>query len=128
MTFKWENYLKIADELNIHAKTHVSAEACFRSAISRSYYAVYCKARNRLLSEGFVFNTDRDSNGKHKQVSDEFKLSGDTIRIKIGVDLKRLRRYRNDADYKDNFPDILEKQSKYALKTASRIIIDLKII
>ena len=47
MAFDWEDYLSLAKELASRAD-----EAALRSAASRAYYAVFCKARNNLRREG----------------------------------------------------------------------------
>jgi len=49
MSFDWRTYLQLADALIKHQTATVPQEAYLRSAISRSYYGVFCIARNFLI-------------------------------------------------------------------------------
>lgn len=99
MSFDWLEYLNLARELSGQTTSPPTAEAKSRSAISRAYYAVLCKARNHL----------RDNDGQeiprgtnlHEYVIMEFQESRETERKEIGIGLDRLRINRNRADYND---------------------------
>lgn len=45
MSFDWEDYIRLSEELI--KKTGALEEANFRSSISRGYYGVFCIARNK---------------------------------------------------------------------------------
>lgn len=49
MSFDWHLYVALASELLETAKTEGMEEAYFRSSISRSYYGVFCIARNKRV-------------------------------------------------------------------------------
>ncbi len=88
MRFNWEDYIHFAEGL-----LSESEESCFRSAISRAYYGVFCIARNR---KGF-----REFAGAniHWKVINRYKSSSDKSERNVGRILDKLRRSRNDADY-----------------------------
>jgi len=99
MVFDWAKYLVLAEELG----TSRMNEAALRSAISRAYYATFCKARNRLRHEGVrIPNTGK----AHKIVWDNFRNDVDQHRRSIGITGDRLRQSRNKADYEDEFPNV----------------------
>ncbi len=52
MSFDWKSYIQLAEELINHQRTPSLQEAYLRSAISRSYYGVFCIARNLLIHKG----------------------------------------------------------------------------
>jgi uncharacterized protein (UPF0332 family) len=101
MSFDWSNYLDLARELHRQGSTHSSKEAELRSAISRAYYAAFCKSRNYLQERRHVaLSSGADV---HKEVYERFSNSQDKNLRAIGVDLKRLRGFRNKADYDNTF-------------------------
>lgn len=98
MSFKWSEYLVLAETLFQSRAKFPDEEACFRAAISRAYYAAFCAARNRAREEGLPLNGDaRD----HDVVANCYAHSGIESREKIGLLLSRLRGKRNRADYSD---------------------------
>ncbi len=53
MSFDWSEYFRLAFDLDVRARLEANPqaqEAKWRTAISRAYYAAWCKARNKLLS------------------------------------------------------------------------------
>ncbi len=97
MSFDWKLYVQLADELISYQRTPSFQEAYLRTAISRSYYGVFCIARNFLVSNGIViprFDT-------HRFVRDRYLASVNRVERKIGDNLKRLSRRRNEADYEN---------------------------
>jgi len=52
MSFDWADYLTLAQELADQAASSQSTEAKLRSAISRAYYAAFCKESNHLRTNG----------------------------------------------------------------------------
>lgn len=100
MSFNWSDYLVLAKEL-----AGESDEARLRSAISRAYYAVFCKARNYLRD---VENKPIPSTSiAHGIVIEALKAHPNKDLRQVGVDLDRLRTDRKKADYDDNFSNIV---------------------
>jgi uncharacterized protein (UPF0332 family) len=85
-----------------------------RSAVSRSYYAAYCVARNHLRTEGAYIN-------KHWELWDAYRKHTDAARKQIGVDGDRLRARRNNADYDDVLTDT-PKKAAVAVVMATSIV------
>jgi hypothetical protein len=123
MSFDWTDYLDLARHLARSGSIHSGGEAEMRAAISRAYYAAFCKSRNYLRD----IDHDPFSSGPnvHRDVQDKFSSSRDHRRRSIGQDLSRLRRLRNIADYDDRCIN-LSKNTAFALGMAESIISDLK--
>jgi hypothetical protein len=101
MNFDCVEYYKLAQELAGTSQTPANAEAKMRAAISRMYYAAFCKARNYLRDrEGLAIPPGART---HRFVRDTFRNSQDRIRQKVGDRLDKLRVHRNRADYDDAF-------------------------
>ncbi len=100
MSFDWTEYFNLAKELSGQKGIVVSKEAKLRAAISRAYYAAYCKARNYLRD---VIKDSQIPKGPnvHKYVVNKFKSDNRKNYRKIGINLDRLRIDRNKADYDD---------------------------
>jgi uncharacterized protein (UPF0332 family) len=94
MTFVWSDFLLLAKALQSNT------EAECRTAIGRAYYAVFCSAREFLITHGFEIPRTADD---HKLVREYFELSGDFDSTRIAADLDRLRIMRNNADYDNVF-------------------------
>lgn len=123
MSFNWAEYLDLAQQLtDTSAVVSVGTEAKSRAAISRAYYAAFCKSRNHI----------RDIDGKsvpksadaHRFVKIQFKSSKDTVRQSIGNNLDRLRIERNKADYDDVVPS-MPSTTKFALALAQDVVSNL---
>jgi len=39
MSFGWQQYLSLSEYMKVHVDNFPDAEACYRSVISRAYYA-----------------------------------------------------------------------------------------
>ena len=98
MSFNWRSYIQLANELINYKKTSTIQEAYLRSAISRSYYSVFCIARNLLINKGVTI----PMHNTHKFVRKEYQNSTNRIEKKVAKDLSRLWKDRKDADYEDN--------------------------
>ena len=92
----------------------------FRSAISRSYYAVYNYGFNILKELGFIIPTNSEA---HKEVYLHFNNSGDTLLKEVATKIDNLRTKRNHADYYLDRTDV-EKQhnAKAIVHSADRLI------
>ena len=122
MSFDWSEYLGLAQELAGQIVSPASQEAKLRAAISRAYYAVFCKARNHLRDhEGHAIPLGGQA---HAYVRDQFKNSPDRLRSQIGHNLDRLRRHRNLGDYDDTVSGLLPLTSR-DLKLAQRALSSL---
>ena len=94
MSFDWNTYKDLAEELR-----HKEDEASKRTAVSRLYYSVFHIAKKFLIDiEEYNYSEYKEP---HAQVWSEFISKGKTYKS-IGENGKRLRNYRNDADYKDD--------------------------
>ena len=123
MTFDWQEYLVLSRNLYDNHESFANREACLRASISRSYYAVFCKARNCAIDyDGQAIPTH---GGAHREVKEFYQSSPERKRRDIGVALNRLRISRNKADYDNTIVSLL-KDSESALVTASRIMELLK--
>ena len=119
MRYDWGKYLILAQDWAELSKEHVNKEALLRSAISRAYYASFCKARNHLRD----IEKDRGL-GKslqvHQLVIERFERSDSKAKKDIGTALGRLRKIRNIADYQDSFRN-LRKTALRSLKYAEDV-------
>ena len=121
MSFDWKLYVQLAEELITLHQTGGLQEACLRSALSRAYYGVFCTARNHLKGRGInIPPVDT-----HKFVRKEYLTSSDKKDMEIGEHLKRLWKYRKDADYEDS-ADICVARAKEAIELAKRTLAKLK--
>lgn len=109
MSFDWGSYLILAQELcgKKAANAVYTPETKMRCAISRAYYGAFCSARNYLKSLGVnLSNSSDDGAAIHTAVKSYFKSRTDNkTYVQIGVNLDRLRRSRNKADYDDVYCD-----------------------
>ncbi|MHB8280792.1 MAG: hypothetical protein ACYDIA_24590 [Candidatus Humimicrobiaceae bacterium] len=106
MSFCWKDYINLSQDLIILARNSPIEKAFLRTSISRSYYGVFCIARNYLKNnKNLIIN----STETHKFVIDTFKNSQDNSEQLIGQYLASLRKERNDADYEDNYQINLNK-------------------
>jgi uncharacterized protein (UPF0332 family) len=122
MSFDWSEYLNLAQELSGHITGPSSQEARLRSAISRAYYAAFCKARNHLRDK--ERHSIPDGGQAHPYVREQFRRSPDKARKKLGENLNRLRIDRNKADYHDTvagLPAITEKALRLAERGISKL-------
>jgi hypothetical protein len=107
MSFDWSQYFDVAKELYEQAKNAPQPlqEAKYRASISRAYYAVFGKARDQLRQIDRIreprplLDTNGLSIGVHQYVRYTFQQSSEPNRQTVGVNLDRLRQYRNVADY-----------------------------
>jgi uncharacterized protein (UPF0332 family) len=117
MSFDWHDYWRFANECHTNASAMVSEDAALRAAISRAYYSVFCRARNLVAKRGQIFTSGL---GVHWDVIMYFKNSSDVDEQKVGNNLDRLRRKRNQADYSDVFPGNLKKDAQFAISDSQK--------
>ena len=122
MSFDWSEYLKLARQLAVLDGSALDQEARLRSAISRAYYAAFCRSRNYLRD-----TQKRSVPGgakAHAYVREQFLNSSVETRKEVGENLERLREARNKADYDDNVPG-LPSLARTALEWAKEAIASL---
>ena len=123
MSFDWSAYLSLARELARIGATHASREAESRFAISRAYYAAFCKTRNFfIINDGTNFSLGPEV---HTEVKNKLLTSRNRRERTIGENLNRLRRLRNKADYDDQFRRI-QNDTQFAIELAEDILADLE--
>ena len=100
MPFNWSYYLDVAQELADQAAEAPPElqEAKYRAAISRAYYAVFCRARNHLRYIDGI-EEPKPPIKIHSYVINTFIDDPDPDRQGIGSHLYRMRDNRNAADY-----------------------------
>jgi len=91
VSFNWLQFITLAESLS-NQKT----EECYRSAISRIYFGVFCLLRNK---KGYKQYKKSDV---HRVVISAYKNSSDKFEKIVGKLLDELRLERNDADYDDD--------------------------
>ncbi len=123
MSFEWSEYLNLARSLVGQSTDQPTQEAAQRAAISRAYYAAFCRARNYLRDHDNVQHIPLDGRA-HFEVPDQFLQSRDTVRRSIGDDLRRLRIDRNYADYYDQLPitTSVDRKVREVLARAAKVI------
>ena len=95
MSFNWELYIQLADELVSYQQELDLQEAYLRSAMSRCYYGIFCIARNHLIAKKIsIPKVDT-----HKFVRESYQRSSSNVEKKIAKNLRRLWKERKDADY-----------------------------
>lgn len=97
MSFDWREYKNLAQWLHDNAAVpNCSAEACYRTAISRAYYAAFqCAMDFAVEKENFPESGSGDDHGR---LLAHFKKKGGA-RGRIYLSLDRLRDNRLQADY-----------------------------
>lgn len=121
MSFSWESYIQLGDELVSFREESDLQEACLRSAISRCYYGIFCIARNHLIAR----NLPIPRIDTHKSVRERYqRLPGD-VEKKIAKNLRRLWHERKDADY-ENEASIDTLRAKTALDLSKRTLEQLR--
>jgi uncharacterized protein (UPF0332 family) len=109
----WRDLLPLAARLAAG-----TAEADWRSAVSRVYYAAFHIARRLLADLNFtVPRADR----AHQYLVFRLSNCGDSTTEQAGRDLETLRRLRNRADY-DDAPAVTQAQAAAAVRLAEGII------
>lgn len=93
MNFDWKEYLTLAERLRTDG-----GQACFRSSISRAYYAAFCIARDKVGLKDYEPERTGDP-PIHKKVINTLRTSEKMSEREISLILDQLRKMRNEADY-----------------------------
>jgi|WetSurMetagenome_2_1015567.scaffolds.fasta_scaffold1435332_1 hypothetical protein len=113
MPFIWKDYFDLAVFLQTNNLHPISDEATKRSAVSRSYYAAFCHARN-YARDKFGFKptyTERD----HYDIREFYRPRRLT---NVSAILNRLREWRNSSDYNDEVPNLNDMCTNATRETA----------
>ena len=115
MGFDWADYLDLAGWLLDHP-AEPRREASLRTAVSRAYYAAFCRARNYARDRrGFVPKDEWSDHGALRRHFAPLRLRW------IASELDDLRQWRNECDYDDEAPN-LPGMAEQATASARRII------
>lgn len=113
MNFDWLEYLAVAEKL-LEPVNSVLGEAAYRSAASRSYYAIFGAASIALKTKRKVSFYPP---GIHKKLIDWLKSQSDPRLASFGFQLDRLYKERIDADYREKL-NYRRKKAEKSLKMA----------
>lgn len=94
----WEQLSKDA----LHAAEVLHREGCYRSSVSRSYYAAYCAATSEIVKKLTTFSYGRN-NPSHEKVPTYVQSNLTLHQAKKGTIstlINTLRQFREDADYR----------------------------
>lgn len=126
MPFDWTNYMGFARELAIaHAVVTQYPEACWRTVVSRSYYAAYGLAAAYYMANGGPAAVARPDTGMHERVIDWFRRRPTRAERLVATRLQRLKRRRLDADYREH-RHCGEAEAMSAYAEASRLLAHMR--
>jgi uncharacterized protein (UPF0332 family) len=97
MSFNWENYKTIAEHLHDHPYPSIE-EACYRTTISRAYYAAFHVTQQKMIKRYRFNNLTVNAHTQLLEFLKEKKKDNPIIKD-AWKNLKRLRDQREDADY-----------------------------
>lgn len=119
MSFPWIDYLRLAEALIQARNTLAPAEARYRAAISRAYYAAYGAARNhaRDYEHYMPIPAGRD----HDLVAKHYLEGPSRLHRQVGQTLQRLIVERHRADYDDDIPQNLRRLAQFATQEARQV-------
>lgn len=104
MAFTWKDYLEFANEIYLK-DTKYEEELRERLALSRSYYAAFCYARDyAVLHPNDSRNPYSPSTGdEHTQVRSYYECHKNNTMHSVAILLSHMRKWRNNADYEIPF-------------------------
>jgi uncharacterized protein (UPF0332 family) len=97
--FDWREFLSFAEEIVANS---AATEASHRSAVSRAYYAIFNLARAHVVAAQRI---DPVRHEAHDQVWLTFE-AGSRAERRIAQGGRRLRYWRNWADYEGTYPHV----------------------
>lgn len=115
MKFKWSDLWNVGEHLRKYSKK----EEFQRSAVERYYYACFLTARDYYEAENKKPLVKFDS---HNTLIKFFITSYEKDHNEIGRKLIILRKYRNKADYEENFQNIIVNKSQEESKKLIKIL------
>ena len=123
MAFNWGQFLALAEGWYGSPPSELE-EAAYRAIISRAYYAAFKSA-----SDVAIQHSDYRAVGtnEHENIRTYFYESPEMRRGRIGKNLNQLRIMRNDADYKNPYPNPnIHKEAQLAIYYAREVLDLLK--
>ena len=118
MPFTWTEYLDLAADLAGLPHQQYSAEARYRTAGSRSYYAAFCHARDYAAQHlGF---TPTGTSEDHRKLREYLKKCGKKW-TKVARYLYDLRLVRNDCDYNSHSIANVSQRVSRAIDQARKV-------
>ena len=118
MSFDWSSYLTLAEYMNTKAGESPNQEACYRSVVSRAYYAAFCLTRNYVRdSEGVAFGGN-----DHRALQDYLISRPHKPKKKLGNQLRILHQHRIKADYEDKLDELPVNKASRSLIQARKIV------
>ena len=124
MSFDWADYYKIANELITSGHIASSAEARWRTAMSRYYYAffqLFCE-HTATLSQPPPFKRGPGEKGRNHEILKDYLIyHSDREYRGIGEDLKNLHANRILADYEKDIRDC-EKKARFSQRVSQNLI------
>lgn len=118
MPFNWDHFLDFSKEL--FQQIHSREEAAWRSSISRSYYAIFHRAKAYADSRMYKFDSAAGM-GRHKHLIEWYKSQEDATLKSIGDTLSRLQQRRVSADYSP-FPPTKKKKAEDTLVECAALL------
>lgn len=104
MSFQWEDYWQVANELSGASSTDKLYEAKIRTVISRAYYASFNIGKQYLIiKHGFRPQKNADDHGDVRKKF--FSINSPECNT-IAANLDQMRRARNRADYDDQIANV----------------------
>ncbi|MCX7068131.1 MAG: hypothetical protein NTW85_10630 [Methylococcales bacterium] len=123
MTVSSDDFLTSAEIL---LQNTDNKEIDFRNVISRSYYAVFHLAKEKLTVLADIETMEEpDNNGSHNAIIDKFYRHNNRSIHAYGKIIKDLKKQRHIADY-DIDKDILRNETAEHFNNAKHLITKLK--
>lgn len=116
MSFEWLNYLTFSQYLLDNCDAIPEQEACYRTIVSRAYYAVYCSTREYIIQ-----HFEYSSFGNDHQNLQTFLIRHQKPYSTIGNKLKQLHQLRKKADYDNQLNELPVNTAARALAQAQKI-------
>lgn len=123
MTFQWDKFLDLACYLSKRQGYTPDDEACYRSSVSRAYYAALGIVHN------YIQNTDGVSPFKsdtHRKVREYLSNSHNKTRRKIANQLKTFHQNRIRVDYHSTLNEKPVNSANKAIALSKEIIKEIK--
>jgi uncharacterized protein (UPF0332 family) len=121
--FNWLKYFELAEYMSDNAERFPDSEACYRTSVSRAYYAVLGMVCNYIYSSGG--NKDDFKTDTHRKVREHLKKSGDKLKRKIANQLEIFHKSRIQADYHDRLFEKPVNKAKKSIAQAKQIMQEL---
>lgn len=120
MSFDWREYEKVAHWIHDNAvASNCAEEACYRTAMSRSYYAAFQCVMDFVVERDSF--SKKEGGDDHGGLLAHLKKRGGA-RARIHLYLDRLRDNRLQADYEKIFEGDPRRQSEVSLANVKTIL------